>query len=172
MNPIKKRQLSDMKRSRVFDRVSFGYTPERTIIHDFSATAHAGQKVAIVGPTGAGKTTIVNLLMKFYEIDKGKHPYRWCGYQGDEAFGSTRCLSMVLQDTWLFEGTIRDNLIYNQRGISDERVIEASKAVGIHHFIMTLPDGYDTVLDDTVTLSVGQKQLLTIARALLKDAPL
>ena len=80
--------------------------------------------------------------------------------------------SMVLQDTWLFEGTIRDNLIYNQTGISDERVIEASKAVGIHHFIMTLPDGYDTVLDDTVTLSVGQKQLLTIARALLKDAPL
>ncbi len=80
--------------------------------------------------------------------------------------------SMVLQDTWLFEGTIRDNLIYNQKGISDERVIEASKAVGIHHFIMTLPDAYDTVLDDTVTLSVGQKQLLTIARALLKDAPL
>ena len=80
--------------------------------------------------------------------------------------------SMVLQDTWLFEGTIRDNLIYNQTGISDERMIEATKAVGIHHFIMTLPDGYDTVLDDTVTLSVGQKQLLTIARALLKDAPL
>ena len=80
--------------------------------------------------------------------------------------------SMVLQDTWLFEGTIRDNLIYNQTGISDERMIEAAKAVGIHHFIMTLPDGYDTVLDDTVTLSVGQKQLLTIARALLKDAPL
>ena len=168
----KERQLSDMKGQVVFDRVSFGYTPERTIIHDFSATAHAGQKVAIVGPTGAGKTTIVNLLMKFYEIDKGS--IRIDGVDTKEMKRSEvhDAFSMVLQDTWLFEGTIRDNLIYNQTGISDERVIEASKAVGIHHFIMTLPDGYDTVLDDTVTLSVGQKQLLTIARALLKDAPL
>ena len=168
----KERQLSDMKGQVVFDRVSFGYTPERTIIHDFSATAHAGQKVAIVGPTGAGKTTIVNLLMKFYEIDKGS--IRIDGVDTKEMKRSEvhDAFSMVLQDTWLFEGTIRDNLIYNQKGISDERVIEASKAVGIHHFIMTLPDGYDTVLDDTVTLSVGQKQLLTIARALLKDAPL
>ena len=168
----KERQLSDMKGQVVFDRVSFGYTPERTIIHDFSATAHAGQKVAIVGPTGAGKTTIVNLLMKFYEIDKGS--IRIDGVNTKEMKRSEvhDAFSMVLQDTWLFEGTIRDNLIYNQEGISDERVIEASKAVGIHHFIMTLPDGYDTVLDDTVTLSVGQKQLLTIARALLKDAPL
>ena len=168
----KERQLSDMKGQVVFDRVSFGYTPERTIIHDFSATAHSGQKVAIVGPTGAGKTTIVNLLMKFYEIDKGS--IRIDGVDTKEMKRSEvhDVFSMVLQDTWLFEGTIRDNLIYNQTGISDERVIEASKAVGIHHFIMTLPDGYDTVLDDTVTLSVGQKQLLTIARALLKDAPL
>ena len=168
----KARQLSNMKGQVVFDRVSFGYTPERTIIHDFSATAHAGQKVAIVGPTGAGKTTIVNLLMKFYEIDKGS--IRIDGVDSKEMKRSEvhDAFSMVLQDTWLFEGTIRDNFIYNQKGISDERVIEASKAVGIHHFIMTLPDGYDTVLDDTVTLSVGQKQLLTIARALLKDAPL
>ena len=166
----KARQLSNMKGQVVFDRVSFGYTPERTIIHDFSATAHAGQKVAIVGPTGAGKTTIVNLLMKFYEIDKGS--IRIDGVDTKEMKRSEvhDAFSMVLQDTWLFEGTIRDNLIYNQTGISDERVIEASKTVGIHHFIMTLPDGYDTVLDDTVTLSVGQKQLLTIARALLKDA--
>ena len=168
----KERQLSAMRGQVVFDRVSFGYTPERTIIHDFSATAHAGQKVAIVGPTGAGKTTIVNLLMKFYEIDKGS--IRIDGVDTKEMKRSEvhDAFSMVLQDTWLFEGTIRDNLIYNQTGISDERVIEASKAVGIHHFIMTLPDGYDTVLDDRVTLSVGQKQLLTIARALLKDAPL
>ena len=168
----KGRQLTSMKGQVVFDRVSFGYTPERTIIHDFSATARAGQKVAIVGPTGAGKTTIVNLLMKFYEIDKGS-----IRIDGVDTKDMTRsevhdAFSMVLQDTWLFEGTIRENLIYNQTGISDERVIEAAKAVGIHHFIMTLPDGYDTVLDDTVTLSVGQKQLLTIARALLKDAPL
>lgn len=168
----KERQLANMKGEVVFNQVSFGYTPERTIIHDFSATAHAGQKVAIVGPTGAGKTTIVNLLMKFYEIDKGS-----IRIDGVDTKAMTRsevhdAFSMVLQDTWLFEGTIRDNLIYNQTGISDERMMEASKAVGIHHFIMTLPDGYDTILDDTVTLSVGQKQLLTIARALLKDAPL
>ena len=168
----KERQLTNMKGEVVFDQVSFGYTPERTIIHDFSATAHAGQKIAIVGPTGAGKTTIVNLLMKFYEIDKGS-----IRIDGVDTKAMTRSevhdtFSMVLQDTWLFEGTIRDNLIYNQTGISDERMMEASKAVGIHHFIMTLPDGYDTILDDTVTLSVGQKQLLTIARALLKDAPL
>ena len=168
----KERQLTNMKGEVVFDQVSFGYTPERTIIHDFSATAHAGQKVAIVGPTGAGKTTIVNLLMKFYEIDKGS-----IRIDGVDTKNMTRsevhdAFSMVLQDTWLFEGMIRDNLIYNQTGISDERMMEASKAVGIHHFIMTLPDGYDTILDDTVTLSVGQKQLLTIARALLKDAPL
>ena len=168
----KERQLTNMKGEVVFDQVSFGYTPERTIIHDFSATAHAGQKIAIVGPTGAGKTTIVNLLMKFYEIDKGS-----IRIDGVDTKAMTRSevhdtFSMVLQDTWLFEGTIRENLIYNQTDISDERMMEASKAVGIHHFIMTLPDGYDTILDDTVTLSVGQKQLLTIARALLKDAPL
>ena len=168
----KEKQLTNMKGEVIFDRVSFGYTPERTIIHDFSATARAGQKIAIVGPTGAGKTTIVNLLMKFYELDKGS-----IRIDGVDTKDMTRsevhdAFSMVLQDTWLFEGTIRDNLIYNQTGISDERVIEAAKAVGIHHFITTLPDGYDTVLDDTVTLSVGQKQLLTIARALLKDAPL
>ncbi|NIB79375.1 ABC transporter ATP-binding protein [Streptococcus pseudopneumoniae] len=168
----KERQLSDMKGQVVFDRVSFGYTPERTIIHDFSATAHAGQKVAIVGPTGAGKTTIVNLLMKFYEIDKGSIRIDGVDTKDMKCSEVHNAFSMVLQDTWLFEGTIRDNLTYNQTGISDERVIEASKAVGIHHFIMTLPDGYDTILDDTVTLSVGQKQLLTIARALLKDAPL
>lgn len=168
----KERQLSNMKGEVVFDRVSFGYTSERTIIHDFSATAHAGQKVAIVGPTGAGKTTIVNLLMKFYEIDKGSIRIDGVDTKTMKRSEVHDAFSMVLQDTWLFEGTIRDNLIYNQTGISDERVIEAAKAVGIHHFITTLPDGYDTVLDDTVTLSVGQKQLLTIARALLKDAPL
>ena len=168
----KERQLTNMKGEVVFDRVSFGYTPERTIIHDFSATAHAGQKVAIVGPTGAGKTTIVNLLMKFYEIDKGIIRIDGVDTKAMKRSEVHDAFSMVLQDTWLFEGTIRDNLIYNQTGISDEEVIEAAKAVGIHHFITTLPDGYDTVLDDTVTLSVGQKQLLTIARALLKDAPL
>ena len=137
----KERQLTNMKGKVVFDQVSFGYTPERTIIHDFSATAHAGQKVAIVGPTGAGKTTIVNLLMKFYEIDKGSIRIDGVDTKDMKRSEVHDAFSMVLQDTWLFEGTIRENLIYNQTDISDERMMEASKAVGIHHFIMTLPDG-------------------------------
>lgn len=165
----KERQLSDVKGEVTFDNVFFGYSRDKTIIHDFSAVAKPGQKVAIVGPTGAGKTTIVNLLMKFYEIDKGQ-----IAIDGVD----TRLMSreevhdqfaMVLQDTWLFEGTIKENLIYNQENITNEQVVAAAKAVGVHHFIMTLPDGYDTYLDDSVTLSIGQKQLLTIARALLAD---
>ncbi|MFZ2460406.1 MAG: ABC transporter ATP-binding protein [Streptococcus infantarius] len=168
----KKRQLSDVKGEVTFDNVFFGYSKDKTIIHDFSAVAKPGQKVAIVGPTGAGKTTIVNLLMKFYEIDKGQ-----IAIDGVDTRLMSReevhdQFSMVLQDTWLFEGTIKENLIYNQENITDEQVVAAAKAVGVHHFIMTLPDGYDTYLDDSVTLSIGQKQLLTIARALLKDAPL
>ena len=168
----KKRQLSDVNGEVTFDNVFFGYSKDKTIIHDFSAVAKPGQKVAIVGPTGAGKTTIVNLLMKFYEIDKGQ-----IAIDGVDTRLMSReevhdQFSMVLQDTWLFEGTIKENLIYNQENITDEQVVAAAKAVGVHHFIMTLPDGYDTYLDDSVTLSIGQKQLLTIARALLKDAPL
>ena len=168
----KERQLSDVKGEVTFDNVFFGYSKDKTIIHDFSAVAKPGQKVAIVGPTGAGKTTIVNLLMKFYEIDNGQ-----IAIDGVDTRLMSReevhdQFSMVLQDTWLFEGTIKENLIYNQENITDEQVVAAAKAVGVHHFIMTLPDGYDTYLDDSVTLSIGQKQLLTIARALLKDAPL
>ncbi|MCW8518892.1 ABC transporter ATP-binding protein/permease [Streptococcus macedonicus] len=168
----KKRQLSDVNGEVTFDNVFFGYSKDKTIIHDFSAVAKPGQKVAIVGPTGAGKTTIVNLLMRFYEIDKGQ-----ITIDGVDTRLMTReevhdQFSMVLQDTWLFEGTIKENLIYNQENITDEQVIAAAKAVGVHHFIMTLPKGYDTYLDDSVTLSIGQKQLLTIARALLKDSPL
>jgi len=168
----KERQLSDVKGEVAFDNVFFGYSKDKTIIHDFSAVAKPGQKIAIVGPTGAGKTTIVNLLMKFYEIDKGQ-----ITIDGVDTRLMTReevhdQFSMVLQDTWLFEGTIKENLIYNQENITDEQVIAAAKAVGVHHFIMTLPKGYDTYLDDSVTLSIGQKQLLTIARALLKDSPL
>lgn len=168
----KERQLSDVNGEVAFDNVFFGYSKDKTIIHDFSAVAKPGQKVAIVGPTGAGKTTIVNLLMKFYEIDKGQ-----ITIDGVDTRLMTReevhdQFSMVLQDTWLFEGTIKENLIYNQENITDEQVIAAAKAVGVHHFIMTLPKGYDTYLDDSVTLSIGQKQLLTIVRALLKDSPL
>lgn len=168
----KPQALTEVKGDVHFEDVFFGYNQDKTIIHDFSAQAKAGQKVAIVGPTGAGKTTIVNLLMKFYDIDRGR-----ITIDGVDTKEMTRsevhdAFSMVLQDTWLFEGTIKENLIYNQKDITDQAVVEAAKAVGVHHFIMTLPDGYDTVLDDTVSLSVGQKQLLTIARALLKDAPL
>lgn len=168
----KPQALTEVKGDVHFEDVFFGYNQDKTIIHDFSAQAKAGQKVAIVGPTGAGKTTIVNLLMKFYDIDRGR-----ITIDGVDTKEMTRsevhdAFSMVLQDTWLFEGTIKENLIYNQKDITDQAVVAAAKAVGVHHFIMTLPDGYDTVLDDTVSLSVGQKQLLTIARALLKDAPL
>lgn len=168
----KLQQLTNVKGHVQFKDVFFGYNPDKTIIHDFSAEAKAGQKIAIVGPTGAGKTTIVNLLMKFYDIERGQIMIDGVDIKDMKRSEVHDAFSMVLQDTWLFEGTIRDNLIYNQENISDEAVIDAAKAVGVHHFIMTLPNGYDTVLDDTVTLSVGQKQLLTIARALLKDAPL
>lgn len=168
----KAQQLTTLKGDVTFDKVFFGYNPDRTIIHDFSANAKAGQKIAIVGPTGAGKTTIVNLLMKFYEIDKGRITIDGVDTKQMKRSEVHDAFSMVLQDTWLFEGTIKENLIYNQKNISDEAVVAAAKAVGVHHFIKTLPKGYDTVLDDTVSLSVGQKQLLTIARALLKDAPL
>ncbi|MCB4971391.1 ABC transporter ATP-binding protein [Streptococcus mutans] len=166
------KQLEKVEGNVNFDNVFFGYSPDKTIIHDFSAHAKAGQKIAIVGPTGAGKTTIVNLLMRFYEVDRGM-----ISIDGVNIHDMTReevhdAFAMVLQDTWLFEGTVKENLIYNQKHITDEQVIAAAKAVGVHHFIKTLPKGYDTVLDDSVTLSVGQKQLLTIARALLKDAPL
>ena len=168
----KSQQLTTLKGDVTFDKVFFSYNPDRTIIHDFSANAKAGQKIAIVGPTGAGKTTIVNLLMKFYEIDKGRITIDGVDTKQMKRSEVHDAFSMVLQDTWLFEGTIKENLIYNQKNISDEAVVAAAKAVGVHHFIKTLPKGYDTVLDDTVSLSVGQKQLLTIARALLKDAPL
>ncbi|MFU2223043.1 ABC transporter ATP-binding protein [Streptococcus pluranimalium] len=168
----KNQQLLDIKGHVDFDHVTFGYTPEKTIIKDFSAQAKPGQKVAIVGPTGAGKTTIVNLLMRFYEINSGSISLDQVNVHDMTREEVHNAFSMVLQDTWLFEGTIKENLIYNQTHITDEQVVEAAKAVGIHHFIMTLPKNYDSVLDDTLTLSVGQKQLLTIARALLKDAPL
>ena len=164
--------LTEIKGQVTFDQVTFGYSPDKTIINDFTAQARPGKKIAIVGPTGAGKTTIVNLLMKFYEINQGTIAIDGVDLAQMKRAEVHDAFAMVLQDTWLFEGTIKENLIFNQTGISDEQVIEAAKAAGVHHYIMTLPKAYDTVLDDTVTLSVGQKQLMTIARALLKDAPL
>lgn len=165
-------QLTNAKGNVSFEHVSFGYLPDQTIIHDFSVSAAAGSKIAIVGPTGAGKTTIVNLLMKFYEINKGK-----ILIDGKSINDMTReevhdQFCMVLQDTWLFEGTVKENLIFNQKDISDEEIIKACKAADVHHFITTLPKGYDTVLDDSIELSAGQKQLMTIARALIKKAPM
>lgn len=168
----KTRQLETVKGHVTFEHVNFGYTPEKTIIHDFTSEAKPGQKVAIVGPTGAGKTTIVNLLMRFYEINSGTIAIDGVNVHDMKRSEVHDAFSMVLQDTWLFEGTIKENLIFNQDHITDEQVEAAAKAVGVYHFIKTLPNGYDTVLDDSVTLSVGQKQLLTIARALLKDSPL
>ena len=168
----KTRQLETPEGHVTFEHVRFGYSPDKTIIHDFTAEAKPGQKVAIVGPTGAGKTTMVNLLMRFYDIQAGKITIDGVDTKDMSREEVHDAFSMVLQDTWLFEGTIRENLVFNQTDISDEAVEAATRAVGVHHFIRTLPNGYDTVLDDSVTLSVGQKQLLTIARALLKDAPL
>ena len=155
-----------------FSHVKFGYTPGRPIIKDFSLDVKPGQKVAIVGPTGAGKTTLVNLLMRFYELNGGS-----ISMDGVNLHDITRenvhdLFGMVLQDTWLFEGTIRENLCYGKTGITDEQLDRACKAVGLLHFIRTLPHGYDTVLDSSVSLSEGQKQLLTIARAMIEDAPM
>ncbi|WP_019790968.1 ABC transporter ATP-binding protein, partial [Streptococcus sobrinus] len=168
----KAKQLDKVKGDVAFENVFFGYNPDKTIIHDFSAKAKPGQKIAIVGPTGAGKTTMVNLLMRFYEINKGRISIDGVNIHDMKRSEVHDAFSMVLQDTWLFEGTVKENLIFNQEHITDEQVLAAAKAVGVHHYIKTLPKGYDTVLDDSVTLSVGQKQLMTIARALLKDSPL
>ena len=156
----------------VFDHVRFGYDPDRIIIHDFSAEAKAGQKIAIVGPTGAGKTTMVNLLMRFYELDGGS--IRIDGVPTDELTRENvhDLFCMVLQDTWLFEGTIRENIVYGRENVPDEAVERACKAVGLHHFVMTLPEGYQTRLDDKAVLSAGQKQLVTIARAMIENAPM
>ena len=155
-----------------FEHVRFGYDPEKIIIHDFSAEAKAGQKIAIVGPTGAGKTTMVNLLMRFYELDDGC--IRIDGVPTSELTRENvhDLFCMVLQDTWLFEGTIRENIVYSKEGVTDEEVERASRAVGLHHYVMTLPKGYDTVLDDKANLSAGQKQLVTIARAMIENAPM
>ena len=155
-----------------FDHVRFGYDPAKPVIHGFSANVKSGQKIAIVGPTGAGKTTMVNLLMRFYETQGGQ--IRIDGVPIGELTRENvhNLFCMVLQDTWLFEGTIRENIVYAKQGVTDEQVTAACKAVGLHHFILSLPQGYDTVLDDNASLSTGQRQLVTIARAMVEDAPM
>ena len=155
-----------------FEHVKFGYDENKPIIKDFSLDVKAGQKIAIVGPTGAGKTTIVNLLMRFFEIDGGVISIDGIPTKDMKREDVHAQFCMVLQDTWLFEGTIRENLIYCTENVSDEKMIQACKSVNLDHFIRTLPHGYDTVLNDQVSLSQGQKQQLTIARAIIADKPI
>jgi len=159
----------------VFENVKFGYDKEKVIIHNFSADIKAGSKVAIVGPTGAGKTTLVNLLMKFYDIDGGDIKIDGKSISKIRRGNVSNKFSMVLQDAWIFNGTVRENLLYNLKiDKKDEKdlIVRATKACGVYHFIKTLPNGFDTVLDENTSISDGQKQLLTIARAMIKDAPL
>ncbi|MSE19905.1 ATP-binding cassette domain-containing protein [Lactobacillus parabuchneri] len=165
-------ELKDVKGRIDFEHVSFGYNHNETIIKDFNAHIEPGEKVAIVGPTGSGKTTLISLLMGFYQIDEGSIKIDNKNINTITKQSIRDQFDMVLQDAWLFEDTIMNNLKYNDPNIDDDQVIEAAKAVGIDHFIRTLPKGYDTVLNDSVTLSVGQKQLMTIARALVRNRPM
>ena len=155
-----------------FDHVKFGYTPEKTVIHNFSCNVKPGQKVAIVGPTGAGKTTMVNLLMRFFEVNSGRITIDGVATTDLRREDVHELFGMVLQDTWLFEGTIRENLVYNMEGITDEQLETVCKACGLDKFVHSLPQGFDTVLSESTTISAGQKQLLTIARAMLQNAPM
>lgn len=156
----------------VFKNVKFGYNPDNIIIHDFNMQAKSGQKIAIVGPTGAGKTTLVNLLMRFYELNGGSINIDGHPIDGLKRSNVHDLFGMVLQDTWLFEGTVRENIVYDKQGITDEMLDEVCKTVGIDHLIKSLPNGYDTVLNENANLSAGQKQLITIARAMIENAPL
>ena len=156
----------------VFKNVKFGYNPDNIIIHDFNMQAKSGQKIAIVGPTGAGKTTLVNLLMRFYELNGGSISIDGHPIDGLKRSNVHDLFGMVLQDTWLFEGTVRENIVYDKQGITDEMLDEVCKTVGIDHLIKSLPNGYDTVLNENANLSAGQKQLITIARAMIENAPL
>jgi len=155
-----------------FEHVVFQYdNNDKPTIVDFSAIAKPGQKIAIVGPTGAGKTTMVNLLMKFYEINSGDIKIDGVSTKELTRENIHSLFTMVLQDTWLFNGTVKENIVYNMKNVSDDKVKEVCKTVGISHFIKTLPHGYDTILSDNDSVSSGQRQLLTIARGMIKDSP-
>ena len=162
---------SKVKGDIEFKNVKFGYAPGRTIIKDFSAKVKQGQKIALVGPTGAGKTTMVNLLMKFYEINNGDILIDGVSTHELTRENIHELFIMVLQDTWLFEGTIRDNIKFNKEDVTDREIWESLKMVGVHHFVKTLPGGLDYVIGDNDAISQGQKQLLTIARGMIEDAP-
>ncbi|WP_334331827.1 ABC transporter ATP-binding protein [Companilactobacillus sp. HBUAS59544] len=167
-----KQAIGGAKGNVEFDHVDFGYLPGQKIIKDFTMKAKAGQKIAIVGPTGSGKTTTVNLLMRFYDLNGGKISIDGIDIEDLQRSNVREQFDMVLQEAWIFEDTVRNNLVYNQENVTDDQIKAATKAVDLDHFIETLPNGYDTVLDDSVSLSVGQKQLLTIARALIRNAPM
>lgn len=171
-NLTKRLENSEIKGNVEFKHVKFGYVPEKIIIKDFSAKIKAGQKVAIVGPTGAGKTTLVNLLMKFYDVTDGDILIDGVSIKELTRENVHSIFGMVLQDTWLFQGTIKDNVRYSREDVTDEQIINACVECGIDHFVKTLPNGYDTILDDNTNISAGQKQLLTIARAMVENAPM
>ena len=170
-NITKKLDKNKVKGNIEFKNVKFGYDDDRVIINDFTAKVKAGQKVAIVGPTGAGKTTMVNLLMKFYDINDGDILIDGTSIRDIKRSNVHDLFTMVLQDTWLFNGTVKENIIYNQKHVSDKKVEEVCKIVGVDHFIKTLPDGYDSVISDNDSVSSGQRQLLTIARGMISDSP-
>ena len=166
--------LPQIKGNVVFENVKFAYpsSPDKEIIHNLCLNAKAGQKIAIVGPTGAGKTTIVNLLMRFFEITGGKISVDNINTQDMTRNQVHSLFSMVLQDTWLFEGTLRENLVFNMQNISDIQLDEVCKVCNLTHFVKSLPNGYDTVIGNNTEISVGQKQLITIARAMLQTSPM
>ncbi len=169
-DPAHRADPADIDGQVTFDHVRFGYTPDKTVIHDFSCTVQPGQKVAIVGPTGAGKTTMVKLLMRFYDVDAGSITLNGHNVRDFDRSALREGFGMVLQDTWLFEGTVADNIAYGCPGATREQVIEAAKRAHAHKFIVQLPGGYDTVIgEDGGTFSQGQKQLLCIARVMLTD---
>ena len=174
--PDEKRLTTYLDKDKVrgkieFKNVRFGYDPDKIIIKNFSATALPGQKIAIVGPTGAGKTTMVNLLMKFYDINSGEILIDNVPISNLPRENVHELFTMVLQDTWLFPGTIKENIIFNRHHVSDKRVEEVCKSVGLTHFIKTLPQGFDTEVTENDSISSGQKQLLTIARGMVEDTP-
>ena len=170
-NKAKILDKSKVKGNIEFNHVSFGYDKDRTIIKDFTASVKDGQKIAIVGPTGAGKTTMVNLLMKFYEINKGDILIDKVSINDLTRENVHSLFTMVLQDTWLFNGTVKENIVYNRENISDEMVKEICDTVGLTHFIKTLPNGFDSVIGENDSVSAGQRQLLTIARGMIEDSP-
>jgi ATP-binding cassette subfamily B protein len=172
-DPVSPRVLGRARGAVAFEDVSFRYEPDRPLIEDLDLVVGAGETLAIVGPTGAGKTTLVNLLMRFYELDSGRITIDGLDTRELSRDDLRHAFGMVLQDTWLFHGTIHENVAYGRPEATDEEVAAAAEAAHVDHFVRTLPDGYDTVIDDDATnLSAGEKQLLTIARAFLADPPI